>query len=818
MKLFPKTLILACATFASVLPLIAENLYDVVDDAEKAIIQKYPNESSIAHRLAKKELEDIVFSDKTEEEKIAAIRAKYPAASVPTLPIQTESAQPNSLTQLIYRPPLQWMIHSIEIAYDVDSSTNILLSTESLYREEDGKSRDDTKGGSTNRSINAGAKTQAELDVRGSIGTPEKGAWNPLNWFQAKAGFDWVTSGYAGIDYTNTKNTQWNERAQRALSNLYEEKVSILQNTNVKNCHLTFSVSFKNNTNSDLIYNPQDVRIPVYAGNEHLTDAVPDTSLRSARIYSNASADQLFRAELNTTSALKLIAYMRSNAPQIRLDRGQIQITSENGKVRNAVQETLQVQTVPFRCRDLELRIRKSYQGKTTTIADAMRAINAVFEKATFEFNQNGECISLLGLPLAKNGSNSWNVNQLPVVGVNGSFTSMVIPATQLNRPLSENGLSIDVLDVLDGDTWDSVSSQLQSYMIQPLRAAAESGNATAQNRLGLCYNEGKGVTKNIEEAARWYRMAAEHGYIAAQWNLGFLFFENNNYMEAIPWLRKAAEQGHRYAQYYLGLCYDGGYGVSQNQNEAVKWYRKAAEQRVIFAQMALGDCYEEGKGVPQDYNEAATWYHMAAEQGNPIAQTRLGIYYCQGQGVREDKVEAVRWFYKAADQEDSGAQYWLGICYRFGLGVNMDINEAVKWYRKAANQGAEEAKQALRELGYDRDNGAVISQNASIADDLDTIKKRMNERKYIIDALKANGVIGEANTGFIHPLKAVNLDGIALIAEENKDRRAIYSSSAQKERSTIERVGELRAKQIRSMAKKGEYIQDEDGKWIKAP
>ena len=37
-----------------------------------------------------------------------------------------------------------------------------------------------------------------------------------------------------------------------------------------------------------------------------------------------------------------------------------------------------------------------------------------------------------------------------------------------------------------------------------------------------------------------------------------------------------------------LGICYENGYGVTQNMGKAVKWYRKAAEQGDAYAQRRL--------------------------------------------------------------------------------------------------------------------------------------------------------------------------------------------------------------------------------------
>jgi len=44
------------------------------------------------------------------------------------------------------------------------------------------------------------------------------------------------------------------------------------------------------------------------------------------------------------------------------------------------------------------------------------------------------------------------------------------------------------------------------------LRKAAEQGFADAQYNLAASYECGCGVSKNIEEAAKWYRQAAKQG------------------------------------------------------------------------------------------------------------------------------------------------------------------------------------------------------------------------------------------------------------------------------------------------------------------
>ena len=48
---------------------------------------------------------------------------------------------------------------------------------------------------------------------------------------------------------------------------------------------------------------------------------------------------------------------------------------------------------------------------------------------------------------------------------------------------------------------------------------------------------------------------------------------------EAVKWYRLAAEQGDADAQVELGLCYRKGIGVQKDLAEAKRWFQKAAKQ-----------------------------------------------------------------------------------------------------------------------------------------------------------------------------------------------------------------------------------------------
>ncbi len=61
---------------------------------------------------------------------------------------------------------------------------------------------------------------------------------------------------------------------------------------------------------------------------------------------------------------------------------------------------------------------------------------------------------------------------------------------------------------------------------VRTSRGAAEQGDAEAQYRLGLVYQNGQGVPQDYSEAMNLYRMAVEQGHSGAMNNLGFMYYQ----------------------------------------------------------------------------------------------------------------------------------------------------------------------------------------------------------------------------------------------------------------------------------------------------
>jgi hypothetical protein len=92
-------------------------------------------------------------------------------------------------------------------------------------------------------------------------------------------------------------------------------------------------------------------------------------------------------------------------------------------------------------------------------------------------------------------------------------------------------------------------------------------------------------------------------------------------------------------------------------------------------------------------------------------------------------------------------------------------------------------------------------------------IKDRMLQRLPVINELKAKGIVGENNMGYLEFRQASSAHQ-AMLNEENADRKAVYIAIAKKQGATPEFVGERRAMQIAEKADPGTWLQNETGQW----
>lgn len=110
---------------------------------------------------------------------------------------------------------------------------------------------------------------------------------------------------------------------------------------------------------------------------------------------------------------------------------------------------------------------------------------------------------------------------------------------------------------------------------------AASKGLVFSENRVGLHYQYGQGVTQSLDSALYWFKKAADKGSGLAEYNIGMLFSRSvspPDPPEAFSWFYKSAQHNDRSGEYLLGWCYYSGSGTGINKDEGIKWMRKAAK------------------------------------------------------------------------------------------------------------------------------------------------------------------------------------------------------------------------------------------------
>ena len=148
-------------------------------------------------------------------------------------------------------------------------------------------------------------------------------------------------------------------------------------------------------------------------------------------------------------------------------------------------------------------------------------------------------------------------------------------------------------------------SSQNYTMAIENYRKAMKLGNEEAMINMGICYEYGRGVERNLIKAMDCYRRASEKSNNPiAMCNEAILMIKmdisqgtNTNFGECFKLLQLSTrlDKENKEAYYYLGFLFEIGYDVFgdgntiQNSMMAFFYYKKAAELGHIKAKMKVG-------------------------------------------------------------------------------------------------------------------------------------------------------------------------------------------------------------------------------------
>jgi uncharacterized protein len=190
---------------------------------------------------------------------------------------------------------------------------------------------------------------------------------------------------------------------------------------------------------------------------------------------------------------------------------------------------------------------------------------------------------------------------------------------------------------------------------------AAAQGLPQAMFALARAFDKGRGVARNLVEAARWYEVAAE--------------------------------RNHAGAMAALGTMYEFGDGVRLDMVEALRLYQGAAQAGDPSGMTSLAYLYANGKGVARNTREARRLYSSAADKGNVRAMFNLALMDLRGEGGHADNANGVKLLESAAGRGHAGANLELAYLYDDGRGVARRPKQAAAHYIEALKASNREGR-----------------------------------------------------------------------------------------------------------------------------
>jgi TPR repeat protein len=210
---------------------------------------------------------------------------------------------------------------------------------------------------------------------------------------------------------------------------------------------------------------------------------------------------------------------------------------------------------------------------------------------------------------------------------------------------------------------------------------AAKQGDPKARFNLGASYYNGDGVAIDDVASLAWFELAHEAGNPAADEALRRAASEREaapsaafakigqmyesgedlpkNVVEALKWYRKAADDGDAQSAVRVTslLLAAGRNPTAEEYAEARQRCEDAAKQSFPPGAFCMALIYRRGIGTAKDPVESQKWLARAADLGHPRAAFELGEAYWKGVDVKPDLVAAYMWIWLAYNAKEPGAE-----------------------------------------------------------------------------------------------------------------------------------------------------------------
>lgn len=290
--------------------------------------------------------------------------------------------------------------------------------------------------------------------------------------------------------------------------------------------------------------------------------------------------------------------------------------------------------------------------------------------------------------------------------------------------------------------------------------SAGFAGSATAQYEVAMCYENGKGVKKDLKAALRWYELAAKrfHKDLVYSWattsrdlhqkclhriaEIEYIedapkadnLMASGKFKEAARYYEKSAEKGNAKSQYLLATCllkmadlaneeHSSKKESEHSRNNASEHNRKNESENSKKSE--LENSHSEAKA---NREKAYAWFESAALAGYVSALEQMPAYSIQESQplvppvviphypntLHNSYIErALAWRELAATRGVSEAQYQLALHL-----MPQNHSEAAGWLELASLQNHPEARKNLAELRSRYPNLNIIHPDLNLNDE----------------------------------------------------------------------------------------------------
>ena len=283
---------------------------------------------------------------------------------------------------------------------------------------------------------------------------------------------------------------------------------------------------------------------------------------------------------------------------------------------------------------------------------------------------------------------------------------------------------------------------------IKVLEPLLSSDDGRAIGCLAKCYRYGRGVEKNLNEAAQLMKKAADQDVRWAERSYFDILWEINtpeSMQSMIEYAQHESDHDNMDLRGRLARAYRDGKGVDRDLFRASKLMKEAADNRIGWAKWEYFDILWK-INTPESLEKMVDFAQIESDYGNMELRARLARAYRDGKGVDRDLRKAAdlmrsvhgekpRWAKREyfdilwnmrtpeTDSEmfqfiesllntnDKEYQIRSAMCYRDGRGVEKDMIKAAKLMKAAADQGSVKAKLEYADILWSMKNSDADRQ-----------------------------------------------------------------------------------------------------------